>query len=384
MNWAQVAALVAKEWREILRDRVYFMLAFILPAVLMFVFGYGVTQDVEHVPLAILDEDRSAMSRDYAQHFIASRYFNFRGYLADARAVDRRLAAGDVTVVITIPSHYEERLLAGDAVVVQGVLDGTFTGRVFTIRGYIEAINRAANGELQAMYLARTLGATEHQIGVLLQPLRLQVRYQYNQDLESVWGVAASMLMFILLMTAPLLTSISVVREKETGSIYNIYASSIGRAEFLLGKLIPNVTLSYINALLLWVIAVYYFGAPFRGGALFFFAVTLIYIVCVSTIGLLISLLVSTQQAAIIISIIFAVVSGISFSGMNSPVASMTGANYVVAHLLPAMYYEDVVEGVFLKGAGAATLWPQALVLSGYSLLLLALAHRLFHKRQRP
>jgi ABC-2 type transport system permease protein len=379
----RVLAIAAKEWREIVRDRIYFLLAFILPPLLMLVFCYGISQDVENVPFAVVDYDRSAMSRDYAHHYIVSRYFDYRGHLAHERDADRLLANGDVALVLVIPERFEEQLFTGHAVGVQALLDGTFPQRARTTQGYIEAINAIASGELQVGYVAKRLGIDTGRVLTLLQPLRLEVRYLYNPELRSVWSVAASMMMFILIMTAPLLAALSVVREKETGSIYNIYASTIGRAEFIMGKLLPNVLISFLNALVLWGMAMWYFGAPFKGSVAFFLLATLLYVLCTSSLGLLVSMLVRTQQAALMIAVIFSVIIALQFSGMLTPVALLTGPNWLLAHGLPAMYYQNVVLGAFLKGSGWAVLWPEALMLAVYSVAVLGVVYWLFRKRTR-
>jgi ABC-2 type transport system permease protein len=383
MKPGRVLAVAHKEWHEILRDRIYFLLAFILPPLLMLVFCYGISQDVEHVPFALVDYDHSSMSRDYAHHYIVSRYFDYKGHLHDSHAADRLLANGDVGLVLVIAERFQERLMSGQPAAIQALVDGTFPQRARTVQGYIEAINAIAGGELQVGYVSKRLGVSTAHALQLLQPLRLEVRYLYNPELRSVWSVSASMMMFILIMTAPLLAALSVVREKETGSIYNIYASTIRRAEFILGKLLPNVLISFSNALVLWLMATWYFGAPFKGSIPFFLLATLMYVICTSSLGLLVSMLVRTQQAALMIAVILSVIIALQFSGMLTPVALLTGPNYLIAHLLPAMYYQNVVLGAFLKGAGWTALWPEAVILAGYSLAVLAVVHVLFRKRTR-
>lgn len=383
LNPRRVLALAHKEWREILRDRIYFLLAFILPPLLMLVFCYGISQDVEHVPFAVVDYDRSPMSRDYAHHYIVSRYFDFHGYLGDSRDADRLLANGEVGLVLVIAERFEEDLFSGRRVAVQSLIDGTFPQRARTVQGYIEAINAIASGELQVGYVAKRLGIPPERAFTFLQPLRLEVRYLYNPELRSVWSVAASMMMFILIMTVPLLSALSVVREKESGAIYNIYASTIGRGEFILGKLLPNVGISFVNALVLWFMALWYFGAPFKGGAVFFLVATFLYVTCASGLGMLVSMLVRTQQAALMVVVILSVLIALQFSGMLTPVSLLTGPNWWIAHLLPAMYYQNVVLGAFLKGSGFGELWLDALLLALFALVLLALVYRLFRKRTR-
>jgi ABC-2 type transport system permease protein/ribosome-dependent ATPase len=383
MNLRRVAAVALKEGREIVRDRIYFTLAFMLPLALMFIFGYGMSQDVEHVPFAVLDEDRTPLSRDYLHHFIDSRYFAFRGYLRDPREADRLLADGTVRLVIVIPDQFQQRLLEGGSTSVQTFLDGTFTISIRTVRGYLEAINSAASGDLLVGTLARRLGVSPERAQVLLQPARIEVRYLYNQELRNAWTTAPMLLMVILTWTTPLLMALSVVREKETGSIYNVYAATITRAEFLAGKFLPTGLIGLLNAGLLWLVATAYFGAPFRGSLPLFALASALYVLAVSSLGLLISLAVRTQQAAQMLAVIVGTMVATQYSGMNTPVADMTGANYVIAHIFPAMYYTTIVEGSFLKGARLAQLWPELLALTLYAAAGLWVGHWRFRKRVR-
>lgn len=381
MKLKRAFVVAQKEAREIVRDRIYFALAFLLPVVLMLVFGYGMTQEVQNVPLAIVDYDRSAQSRDYAHRFIESRYFDFKGFADSVRAAEPLLADGDVRAVIVLPEHFQERLTAGLPVDVQTLLDGTFTYRLRTVDGYIQAINQAVSGELQSQYLMRRAGLSAERAQTILQPLRVETRYLYNQELQEIWSIAPGLVMFILTLTAPLLMALSVVREKESGTIYNIYASTITRAEYIGGKLLPNVIVSFINGTVLVLMAVWYFGAPFKGSIAFFFPAMFVYVIWACSVGLLISVMVRTQMAAILITVILVMVFVIQFSGMMIPVASMTGANYVIAHAVAPMHFNDVVTRTFLKGGGFAASWQEFATLVVFVLSFLVFGYLLFHKR---
>ena len=383
MNFARVFAVAQREWREILRDRIYFLLAFLLPVMLMLVFGYGMSQDIENIAFAVVDEDRTPASRDYAHQFIASRYFAFKGYLPDADAADRLLAQRRLRVVIVIGPRFAEQLRTGRTAQVQTLIDGTFTTSTRTIQAYVEAINQAANVGIRAGYLARRLGLPLEQVARLLHPVVLDVRYLYNQEVRSIWSVAPGLIMLILMLVPPLLMALSVVREKETGAIYNVCSSTITRAEYLAGKLLPSVGISCANAGILWLLAILYFNTPFKGSLLFFAVATLLYILCTTALGLLISLLVRTQQAAMIISLVMSIIVAIQFSGLITPVSALSGGNYAIAHAFPAMYYNAVVKGAFLKAIGFDVLWPQLLVFAAYAIAVFFLCHLLFRKRTR-
>ncbi|MBE0622182.1 MAG: ABC transporter permease [Burkholderiales bacterium] len=383
MNLARVFTVAQREWREILRDRIYFLLAFLLPVMLMLVFGYGMSQDIENIAFAVVDEDHTPMSRDYAHHFIESRYFSFKGYLPDAGAADRLLARRKLRMVIVIGPRFAEQLRGGRTARIQTLIDGTFTTSTRTIQAYVEAINLAANAEIRAGQLARRLGLPPQRVAALMQPVVLDVRYLYNQEVRSIWAVAPGLIMLILMLVPPLLMALSVVREKETGAIYNVCSSTITRAEYLTGKLLPSVAISCINAVILWLLATLYFGAPFKGSLVFFAVATLLYILCTTALGLLISLLVRTQQAAMIISLVMSIIVSIQFSGLITPVSALAGANYAFAHAFPAMYYNAMVKGAFLKAVGFEVLWPQLLVFVLYASAVFFMCYLLFRKRTR-
>lgn len=383
MNRRRVLALAHKEWREILRDRLFFALAFVVPAVLMVLFGYGLSLDVEHIPFVVVDYDRSAASRDYAYRFIGSRYFDFKGYAADEHALDPLLKDNRIRVAIVIPARFEENLLAGRAGRVQTLIDGTLPGRAATTKGYVSAINAQASREQLAAYLARVRGLAPEAARERVEPVRLEVRYLYNQSLTSIHSLAPKLIMLLLIFLPPLLTAVGVVREKETGSIYNIYASTVSRGEFLAGKLGPYVAISAANAAVLWLLATWFFGAPFKGSLLFFFAASILFVACTAAIGLLVSLLVRTQLAATIVTVILTMVPAMDYSGFLVPVESLSAEGQVEARLFPSMYYTDIVVGVFLKGSGPAILWPDLLVLAGYTTALLTVGYTLFRKRPR-
>lgn len=381
MNWTRILAVSQKEIREIVRDPIFGLLAFFLPVMLLLVFIYGMGRDVEHVPFALLDEDHSAASRDYAHHFIASRYFQLYARVESLRQAEPLLDDGKVRVVLVIPERFGRQLRAGRGTQVQFLVDGSFILAARTELGYLAAIHADAVARLQRDHLVRRLAMRPDQAAVVLQPASAEVRYLYNAQLHNVWGAGPSMLMLILLIVAPLLTAHSVVREKEAGSIYNVYASTIGRSEFLIGKLLPNAAISFFDAMVLASLVHWWFGVPFRGSLPGFLCVTGAFVACLSAFGLLVSLLVRTQQGAMIVALVTSMIAGMQFSGMVTPVATLTGVNAILAHLLPGMYYHDAVQAAFLKGSSATGLAVEIGVLTLYTAGLLKLCHRRFHKR---
>lgn len=381
MNMTRIAALAQKEWREILRDRLFFALSFVVPALLMLLFGYGLSLDVENIPVAIHDLDRTPQSRDYAYRFIHSRYFDFKGYVTDESQAAELLGRGAVRAVIVIGHGFGRELQNDRPARVQTLLDGTFPYRTQVTKGYIEAINTAVTRELLADYMVRVKGLSPTRARVYVDPVRLEVRYLYNQGLKSSWGVASKLIMALMLMCPPFLTALGVVREKESGAIYNIYASNVSRAEFLVGKLNPYFCIAFINAMVLWGMACFLFGAPFKGSVTAYLFATVLYVLCSTGIGLLISILVGSQVAAMIVTAVVTAMPSMLYSGLLTPVASMNWAARIVAAVFPSMYYGRIIESCFLKGLGWANAWSDMLVLAGYGAALFAVGYAMFHKR---
>jgi ABC-2 type transport system permease protein len=381
MNLRRIRVVAYKEWREIVRDRLFFALAFVVPSLLMLLFGYGLSLDVENIPLAIIDYDQSALSRDYAHKFTDSRYFSFQGYAQREQAVEKLVVDNTLRAVIIIPPRFGEDLRAGRATSVQTWIDGTFPFRALTAKGYVTAINAAINLDSLSAHFSALTGVSRDSIRASLQPVRIETRYLYNQEVKSIWSIAPKLIMVILMLSPPFLTALGVVREKESGAIYNVYSSTLSRGEYLIGKLLPYVAISVVNACALTAFALLLFGAPFKGDPLFFLLSTILYVVCTTGIGLLVSVMVNTQVAAMVGTAIVTVVPAVLYSGMIIPIPSLSAVASVIAHLLPGMYYAEIAMGSFLKGVGFASLWLDMLILALYATALFTAGFLAFHKR---
>jgi ABC-2 type transport system permease protein len=381
MKLRRILTLAHKEAREILRDRLYLLLAFLLPSMLLVVFAYGMTGDVENIGLLVIDEDQTPASRAYAQQFLATRHFKLVAASQEPTPIDRALTNGQARVALWIGPGFERNLTARRPVDVAALIDGAITAPARTIRAYLEAINAQANADYRLRAASAQSGVRAGSTAVVAQPVRLEARFLYNPQVRSMVMVAPSLIMTVLMLVPPLLIAVSVVREKETGAIYNIASSTVTRVEFLLGKLLPVVAICMVNAAGLWLIVTFYFDVPFRGSVLQFGLATLLYILAAAGLGLLVSAAVRTQQAAIIITTITALIVAAQYSGFFAPLDTAEPANRFLARLFPAGYFLPVVRGMYLKGVGVDVLWPELLALALYAIVVLWIAHALFHKR---
>ncbi len=383
MNLRRISVVAYKEWREIVRDRLFFVLAFVVPSLLMLLFGYGLSLDVENIPLAIVDYDQSVSSRDYAHHFSDSRYFSFQGYAQREQDVEKLLVDNSLRAVIIIPPDFGARLKSGQATTVQTWIDGTFPFRALTAKGYVTAINAAMNLDNLSAHFSALTGIGQETLRNSMQSVKLETRYLYNQEVKSIWSIAPKLIMVILMLSPPFLTALGVVREKESGAIYNVYSSTLSRGEYLIGKLLPYVGISIVNACALTAFALLLFGAPFKGDPLFFLLSTILYVICTTGIGLLVSVMVNTQVAAMVGTAIVTVVPAVLYSGMIIPIPSLSAIASVIAHALPGMYYAEIAMGSFLKGVGIAALWQDMLILALYAIALFTAGFLGFSKRPK-
>lgn len=381
MNRQRIVAYAYKEWREILRDRLFFSLAFVVPCLLILLFGAGLSLDVEHIPFAVLDQDHSPASRDYAAHFSSGVMFDRRYDLESPHQIDPLMGGGKVRAVLIIPHGFGAALAAHRHAQVQTVIDGTFPSRALTTKGYVEAINTTQDLERLSMRLSEAAGMTVDAARERLAPIQVSVRYRYNESVLSIWDIGPKLIMVILMISPPFLTALGVVREKESGAIFNLYASNLSRGEYLLGKLAPYVAISFLNSWGLWMIVTLGFGVPFRGSLSYFAFASIVYVLCTTGIGLLVSILTRTQIAAMIVTTIVTMVPAVLYSGVLIPVPSLSGAGRWLAHALPAMYYADIVVSAFLKAGGWRDGWQPLMVLTGYASALFALGYRLLSKR---
>ena len=383
MKLVRVVAVAHKEWREILRDRVFFAMAFILPLTTLLVLAWGLSYDVENIPFAVLDQDRSATSRDYLHRFIDSRYFDFAGQVENDREILPLLASGDVRLVLVVPPDFENVLAKARPAAVQSLIDGVFPYRAQVIRSYVAALNADFNAELLRDHLVATQGLDAQTASDRASPVRLETRYLFNQALRSEWSMASGLIMLVLMFAPPFLTSLGVVREKENGSIYNIYASTITRGEFVLGKLLPYVLISSVNVVVLWCVVIVVYGAPFKGDPVFFYVASVVYVACTTGIGLLVSLWVRTQAAAALLTMVITFIPAMLYSGLMVPLESLGPESQFEAHLFPPIYYLKIVWGSFFKGLAWRGLGSQLAALVVYAALLWTAAILSFRKRPR-
>lgn len=358
-------------WREsleLVRDPVRATLALLGSLVLMFVIGFGITMDVEDLRYAVLDRDQTTLSQSYTLNLAGSRYFDEHAPIVDYADLDRRMRSGELSLAIEIPEGFNRDVLRGETVQIAAWIDGAMPQRAETVQGYV-----------QGMHVQWLLAQAAERNGVSTSGYAtVETRFRYNPDVKSLPAMVPAVIPLLLLVLPAMLTALAVVREKETGSITNLYVTPVTRLEFLLGKQLPYVALAMVNFLLMSLLAVTAFGVPIKGS---FFALTLaafIYGFSSTGMGLLASAVTRSQVAAMLFAVIGTVIPVTQFAGLIDPVSSLEGASRFVGEIYPATHMISICRGVFSKALGLADLtqplWAMLLsvpVIIGAAVLLL-------------
>jgi ABC-2 type transport system permease protein len=375
---SRALAVIRKETREVLRDPIYLALAIAVPLVVTTLLALGFVLDVKNLPVAFFDEDRSSLSRDYMYSFTNSEYFRLVTIAHTADEIDRLIESGEVRAGVTIPPDFSRRLNGGDAADVQVLIDGTFPSRALVASGYIAAIDAQFSAKLLSAHLA-----SKGLVRTNVVPVSVDGRVWFNPSLETKNSLVPGLMVISLMFYPSLLAALVVVREKERGTIFNLYCSPVSRWEVVLGKAVPYVGLAFVVYLLLFALNLFVFKVRFIGNPFLLTAGALLYITASVGFGLLISVFCRTQVAAMLVTFIALMTPSILFSGLMTPVSSMDPSAQAISRLIPASYFISMVRGVFLKGLGVRQLAPDLATLALFTLGVYAIAILGFRKKVR-
>lgn len=370
-SFGRLMAYTIREALELWRDPVRLGFAFFGTAFLMLVFGFGINTDVDHLPFAALDRDQTPESRAYVQELTGSIYFDERPPLVSYADLEHRLAGGELKLAVEIPAGFGRDLRRGRPVEVGAWVDGAMPFRAETARGYLLGVHERflahlAQGSGQAA--SRTTGAV------------IETRFRYNQDFKSVNAMVPSTMALLLALIPAILMALAVVREKELGSITNLYVTPVTRLEFILGKQLPYIAIALTNFAGLVALALFVFGVPLKGSPAALATGALIYVTATTGYGLLISAFASTQIAALFGTAILTVLPATQFSGMLTPLSSLSGVPAVMGRLFPMTYFLPISIGTFTKSLGfpelAGSLASLALFIPALTLISLLLLRK--------
>ncbi|MFY9973916.1 MAG: ABC transporter permease, partial [Chromatiaceae bacterium] len=351
-------AYTRREGTELRRDPIRLAFALLGPVLLMIAMGYGISFDVDDIGYAVLDRDRTPESRDYLEQFVGSSWFSEQPPLMSETDRERRLASGRLALAIEIPPGFGRDLKRGDQPEVGFLIDGAIPFRGDTIRGYAQGAHR---------HYLEGRGASQATLPTD-SPVEVRTRFRYNQAFKSVYAMVPGILMLLLIMIPATMTAVGVVREKELGSITNLYATPTNGAEFLLGKQLPYMALALLSYLTLLLMALFLFRVPLTGGIGALTVGAVLFVFASTGLGLLMSTFMRTQIAAVFGTAIVSTIPTILFSGMLVPVSSLTGPARIMGYGFPSAWFNHVSVGSFTKGLTLGDLWLDYVVLGAFGL----------------
>jgi ribosome-dependent ATPase len=371
-SFGRVWAFARREAVELQHDSVRLAFAVLGPILLMIVFGYGISLDVEHLPFAVLDFDGTPASRDYVDGFRGSIYFDEQAPIPNYEELDRRLRNGELRIALELPPAFQKDLQRGRQPEVSAFLDAAVPFRAETARGYIESVHDQYLSQLR-----KSKG-----LPPASKPIKIESRALYNQNFKSIYAMVPGDIMLLLILIPSMLTALSVVREKELGSIANFYAAPATRLEFLAGKQLPYVGVALVQFVTLVALAIFLFRVPLKGSWETLVLGGVIYVLASTGFGLLISVFAPTQTAAIFAAAIITILPAVQFSGMFVPVSSLTGGAWFAAKIFPSTYFQAISVGTFTKALGLPSLWRNVVALGLLALIYFVASVVLLEKQE--
>jgi len=369
----RLLAYAIRESIELIRDPIRLTFAMFGTAMLMLVFGFGISTDVNNLTFAVLDHDQSHESRAYLEELRGSRYFLEKSQLTNYADLERRLQSNQIDAAIEIPPGFGRDLERGRPVWVGAWVDGAMPFRAQTIRSYLQAMHQ--------LYL--TDPAVKTTAAAAQTAADIEVRFKYNQSFESVYAIVPSTMSLLLALFPAILMALAIVREKELGSITNLYVTPVTRLEFLLGKQLPYIAVALANFALIFVMTRFVFMLPLRGSFPALLFGVLLYVTTTTAYGMLISAFAKTQIAALFGTAILTVLPATQFSGMMVPVSALSGAARAIGSAFPMTYFVPISVGAFTKGLGFTDLTPNFLALGAFIPVLTLISLLLLRKQER-
>lgn len=342
-SFQRILSYTHREALELYRDATRLTISIIGSAILLIAFGYGITLDVENLTFAVLDRDQTTLSQDYVHNIAGSRYFTEKAPIKDYQDMDKRLRGGNISLAIEIPPGFSRDVRHNRHVDIGTWIDGSMPRRAEIIRGYVLGMN------LHWLINAQRRGL---EISSPPEPINIATRYLYNQDVKSVKAMVPAVFAVVLMMIPAVLSALSVVREKEFGSIVNLYVSPVTRLEFLIGKQIPYMILAILSFFLMVIISAIVFHVTVKGDFLTLFVGTILFVAASTSIGLFVSSFTKSQSSAIFAAVLLTMLPTLNFSGLLDPVSSLQGIGAFIGHIFPTTYYLVITRGVFSKGLG--------------------------------
>jgi ABC-type multidrug transport system permease subunit len=343
MKITTIKAYMLKEFMELYRTKLLVMV-YLMPIMIVLLFGYGIKMDVTHARVLIIDNDQSKYSQLLISKFEHTKYFDAKVLHISEKEALHSIKKAQSDAIIIIPNSFEKRLLHGQKSEIGVFVDAAFPTRATTIESYIQGTILDAASDVAQKSGMPTKGM-----------ITLNQRTLFNQAMRDEDAIVPGLIGLVLLIAPAILAALLIVKEKEKGTIFNFYASPLSKGEFLLAKLLPAFLLHSLNIFILFLVALYIFNVPFRGSFMLYWLSSELYILISLSIGMLISVVTKRQIVAVVLTVIITIIPGFLYSGMLMPISSMSGESYVEAHMFPVMYYTHILYDTFLIGQGLAS-----------------------------
>ena len=375
MSIRHVLAVVRKEIQHILRDRSTFVLVLLAPTALLLLMAYALTVDIQHVPIAVLDYDRSSTSRDFIQQITAGDDLDLYSQVGSMEEVEKLLMGGEIKAALILAPGFARDINSLRGMPLQVIIDGTEPqSGAFAVDHVVWRAEEFLNQSLSAQL--GVFGVT----GGILQPIDLRVRAWYNPSLKPRVDMIPGLISMVLGFPA-LSVALTLAHEREHGTLEQLMATPITRSELLLGKMIPYVLIGLMNVIIIPLLAMLLFQIPFNGSFIVFFLLSAVFLFAILGLGLIIGVFMKTQPAALALSFLVIFFPGFFMTGIFFPIASMPEVMRLEALALPGTHYAIITRGVFLTGVGLDVLWPYGLMLAGLGVIFLSIAGLFFRKR---
>ena len=363
-----VRAIMRREFIDVLRDRRSLILTFLYPITMLIMYGYGIRFDVDNVQLTVLDRSETPPSRALVLDLVSSGYFRLVRHAADERDVERDLMTDRARAAVVIPYDFADRLEVGEPTAVQVLIDGSDSNTATIAQGYALAIVNGFDARRRA-------GPDAHPL------IEVQSRVWYNPELRSVNFIVPGVIAVIMMIVGAILTALSIVKEKERGTLEQILVSPIRPVEMIIGKIVPYVIIALIDLAIIIAAGYVLFAVPIKGSLAALALFSLLYLICALGVGVFVSTVADTMQNAMLLAIFLSLLPSVLLSGFVFPIEYMPLPIQAVTYLFPGRYFVDAIRGIYLKGVGLSVLWPDALLLVAFGTGIVALSISRFRER---
>ncbi len=375
MNLRRTWAVARKEFIHIVRDPRSLGMAVAIPMLLLVLFGYALTLDVDNVPMMVWDQSETPQSRDLVRLFRGSTYFTISRYANSYPEIDRAINSGQALAGLVIPRDFAERIGAGRKAPVQLLVDGSDSNTATIVLGYVRSVTQRFSRHLLVDQADRQIGRTP------AEPLDYRPRVWFNPDLESKNYIIPGLIAVIMMVIAALLTSLTVAREWERGSMEQLISTPIRSAELITGKLLPYFAIGMLDVLLAVLMGEFLFHVPLRGSAALLFAMAAVFLAGALSLGMVISVVTKNQLLASQLAMVLTFLPSFLLSGFMYAIVNMPEAIQLVTYVIPARYFVNLLKGIYLKGVGLEVLAVEAMLLTVFGVITVAVANRRFHKK---